>query len=171
MTRISSQLPDKRPFDQNKYTPPTAGILLVAPSSRRGKFVRKFQKSFGIITYTQDYRSQLALWRDHSDVEAGRKDEIYGECRLVPVSWSRLNGICFRWTKSFGIWQYSLNTIRVVDDDSQIFEVCATGDITSMIKLLSAGTATLSDINDEGETLLHVSREIVDLTILENLSH
>ncbi|OBT61066.1 hypothetical protein VE03_09483 [Pseudogymnoascus sp. 23342-1-I1] len=159
MTHISSQLPDAQPSNKNKFVPssPIRGISLMSPLSSRGKLVRKSHKSFGVATYIQNYRSQPALWRDQSDVEAGREDENYGEWRLVPVSWSRLNGICFSWTKSFGNWQYSLKTIRVVNDDSPIFEACATGDILRVIKLLSVGTANLCDTNDEGETLLHVS--------------
>ena len=139
----------------------------MSPLSRRGKPVRKAHKSFGVATYIQDYRSQHAPWRDQFDVEAGREDETYGEWRLIPVSWLNLRSICFRSTKSFGNWQYSLKTIRVIDDDSQIFKACASGDIRSIIKLLSAGTATLTDISDEGETLLHVSRVITYVTIME----
>ncbi|KAL8716637.1 MAG: hypothetical protein Q9225_006048 [Loekoesia sp. 1 TL-2023] len=119
--------------------------------------LRKSYKSLGIVVYVRNHRSKPALWRQQSETDGQDKDEAYEEWRLIPAAWSRSIGICIRSSKTLGIWQYSLKPIRVVDDDSEIFEACAAGDIGRIIDLLSTTTATLSDVNDEGETLLHVA--------------
>jgi hypothetical protein len=112
----------------------------------------------GVVSYAHQYSSQPALWRDQVDGDAGGKDEIHEEWRIFPASWLKISSIAISWTNSLGNWQYSLKTARVVRKDSPIFKACCTGDIMKVMRLLADGSACLSDITENGETLLHVSR-------------
>jgi hypothetical protein len=162
ITHISAQLPDSaknKALDHNPLIPPrTAGVAYTAPPRGRSKTTRQVYRSFGILSYTYQYSSQPALWRDQSDVDEGAKDEVHEEWRMFPVSWLKHHSITFSWTKSLGNWQYSLKTTRVFDHNSPTYEACKYGDIMKLRRLLTDGSASLSDVDEYGDTLLHVSR-------------
>lgn len=160
MKQLASRLSNSQPINSSSTKSHSINISTMVPTIRKGNIVRKSQKSLGIAMYARDYKGLPSLWDEQSQTDIRTENKVYEEWRIIPAAWSRLNGFCIRWTP-FSIWQYSFKTIRVVDDDSQIFEVCATGNIEKMISLLSAKSATLSDVNDDGESLLHVSRIVL----------
>jgi hypothetical protein len=101
ITHISAQLPDSaknKALDHNPLIPPrTAGVAYTAPPRGRRKTTRQIYRSFGILSYTYQYSSQPALWRDQSDVDEGAKDEVHEEWRMFPVSWLKHHSITFSW--------------------------------------------------------------------------
>lgn len=54
-------------------------------------------------------------------------------------------------------WQFNFNPIRVVPDDSPIFNACRKGSISTVQFLLAEGEASVRDTNSKGWTPLHVS--------------
>jgi hypothetical protein len=60
-------------------------------------------------------------------------------------------------------WQYSVRSIHVVPDDSLVFKFCATGNINAVRELFKRGEASVSDVDTEGRTPLHVSPPAVSI--------
>ena len=164
MKNMTFQTLTSRVKDQNKLIPLSArGKDVEEMSSGRGKLFRKSYRSWGLVTCIRECRSQLPPWRRELDAQLSNNDDMYEEWKFMPLAWLKVLGVSICWNKSLGNWRYSLSPIRIVGIDSAIFRACAAGDIGEMTNLLISGTATLSDISEEGETLLHVGPLVICL--------
>ena len=84
------------------------------------------------------------------------EDKRFTNWVILPSAWLRIWGISLSYTRtSFGS-EYLLRPIRVVADDSPIFQACIEGNIERIGLLLNNSSATLHDTSKWGWTLLHV---------------
>jgi hypothetical protein len=131
-------------------------MAAIAGISKRQTATRGTSFSMGFAMYRQESRSKSVILNPQFPGRTLDEDSISEEWMLVPTAWSKLSGISITWTRSLGNWQYIFGSIRVVADDDRVFLVCASGDLPALIRPLSSREATLSDVNDQGESLLHV---------------
>ncbi|KAI8950913.1 hypothetical protein F4801DRAFT_601725 [Xylaria longipes] len=158
MTRISAQLsPPSQDEQHNSNSQLTGKKSQATEQPIQRKVVRRSHRFLGLATCIHNIRNEAATWRQSTSASSEGTDVIHEEWRLLPRAWTKANGVSIQWTRRLGNWQYSFRTIRVVDEHSQIFEACAVGDIQQVIRLLSTRAATTSDVNDQGDSLLHIS--------------
>lgn len=134
---------------------------------KQRKDFRTSSWSLGLATYTRKSRRELVVGelekrdRPTSTEPESKLESQVVEWRLAPATWLKVSGISLQWTmQSWGNWQYSLTSFRVVDHGHPGFFVCVEGNIPELIRLLSARTITLSDIDPQGRSLLHVSEVV-----------
>ena len=79
-----------------------------------------------------------------------------------PSWWLTNLGLRYGVEANFGTspsgWQFCLNPIRAVPDNSLVFDFCKTGNIEGVQRLISRGDASVCDASSKGWTPLHVSR-------------
>ncbi|KAF5870317.1 uncharacterized protein Bfra_009701 [Botrytis fragariae] len=61
----------------------------------------------------------------------------------------------FRFMMSSNFDQYALDVVRRRPNNSEIFRLCKRGNVQGVKKLLDRGEASIHDINEKGESLLH----------------
>jgi hypothetical protein len=167
---VSSHLLKWQPTDSDKSISTGAtnpGAAKVVPL--RKKHLRQSHRSLGFASVVKN-KTVPPLWRQESKTGQESEDDTYEEWRLIPMAWLRLDGICMSRARSLGNWQYCLKAIRVVDSDTEIFKVCANGDVEQIVQLLRSKVATLADTNEQGATLLHVSGRTI-LSMVMKLSY
>ena len=84
--------------------------------------------------------------------------ETNGSYQSLDPQFERMWSIRFSpaWWMSSCNWQHTFRQYRTVSTDSAIFGACCDGDLGYMQKLLTEGSASLFDIDEDGLTLLHV---------------
>ena len=81
---------------------------------------------------------------------------IHPSTWLVRLGWQ--HGLRLKWLSSSSHgWQANLDTMRTVPDDALIFELCQTGDLPGVQRLLSSCQASVRDVDSRGWSPLHVS--------------
>ena len=112
--------------------------------------------------------------------EAGTEVRQTSRRRLVfvPSSWLAYLGIpnafdlCVN--EELGTrWKATLELPRLVPDDAQIFQYCKTGNVHQIQSLFSERAASVSDVNSQGQTPLHIAAQhhrvqVCQLLIKEN---
>jgi hypothetical protein len=81
---------------------------------------------------------------------------------ICPASWLVKLGIYFAprgslFHSSISGWKHKFNPYRLVSSDALIFEFCKNNNLAGVQSLLSRGEASVKDMNDWGQTPLHVS--------------
>ncbi|KAF7927760.1 uncharacterized protein EAE98_006142 [Botrytis deweyae] len=64
-------------------------------------------------------------------------------------------GLRFMATSNFD--RYALDVVRRRPDDSAIFELCRYGNVQAVRRLLDRGEASVHDVDEDGESLLHIA--------------
>jgi hypothetical protein len=123
----------------------------------RSSYINLFSFIDGSVTSTRTVYSNPA---QSSSSPQGNKDaELYSSTKLTIKVLIKLSsytrGLRFQ-TNNFLNGCY-LNSTRCIPNDSPIFKLCQYGDAQGMLKLFSAGTASIYDVDQNGQSLLHVS--------------
>ena len=113
-------------------------------------------KNFGIVKISTALREST----DGKDEKGSSTQGPESDAWLLTVNISIGMGSCrkglrFNFKDRFDNW--SLNPIRQIPDNSPIFKAIIDGDITEVQKLLDLGKASVYDVNENGDSLLHVS--------------
>ncbi|ERF74981.1 hypothetical protein EPUS_08522 [Endocarpon pusillum Z07020] len=66
-------------------------------------------------------------------------------------------------------WQFCLNPVRAVPDDSLIFDFCKTGNIEAVQHMIARGVASVQDTNSKGWTPLHFAADAANVELCEFL--
>ncbi|TEY71740.1 hypothetical protein BOTCAL_0087g00070 [Botryotinia calthae] len=63
----------------------------------------------------------------------------------------------FRFTTTSTFDRYALDVVRRRPNDSEIFELCGYGNVQAVKRLLDRGEASIHDVSEQGESLLHIA--------------
>jgi hypothetical protein len=98
---------------------------------------------------------------DSSSGKKGKKVDAVSSFTFFPSYWLTKLGLnCGIEANVFTTptgWQFNLNPIRAVPDDSPIFSACRKGNLSAVRFLLTEGKASVKDTDSKGWTPLHVS--------------
>lgn len=114
----------------------------------------------GLGWYRYRYQSQTKAHKSKLIISNQKQhlsdtDEFI-ERTFIPFAFTGLNGFSLRKLRNHNNWQYTFTPIRVVPVDSEVFAICASGDVDTLIEHFQEKSATLYDTSSDGWTLLHV---------------
>ncbi|KAF7505889.1 hypothetical protein GJ744_012424 [Endocarpon pusillum] len=66
-------------------------------------------------------------------------------------------------------WQFALNPVRAVPDNSLIFDFCKTGNIEAVQHMIARGAASVQDTSSKGWTPLHFAADAANVELCEFL--
>jgi hypothetical protein len=84
--------------------------------------------------------------------------EIIVNQRFIPKFRLFGNGLWIQSIQAKGNWQYTFRPLRIIPEDSQIFDACKYGDLEELMRWFREGVATVYDSTPLGWTLIHVRR-------------
>lgn len=128
-------------------------------------FFATYQSFFGKMYY----RSRVIRLEDDAYDEHYDK-ELETFLTLVSFSWLLKMGIKVACTRSSAGWNHKLSNFNVVKRDAPIFRYSIAGNIAGVKELFSQKLATPWDTNEDGFTVLHLSRDFRNLTALHALT-
>ena len=140
--------------------------------SRRSPWIRKslafdnilIRSTFGTITGRPE---QMVLQPANVDDQASDQQESRHSYNLVPAEWLRSLGLnhSFRigiLNSSIAGWQHTLQTARIVPDDSLIMAFCKQGNLDGVRLLFAKRDASVRDVDSMGHTPLWVRYDALD---------
>jgi hypothetical protein len=125
---------------------------------RKSKILRS-TRYWPLLGYYQ-YQSVTspARWREYTEDSDDQRDhgEEAIQWKFTPAAWLSSQVFSMQKLKSYGNWQYTFKSVRVLPYEHSVFDACQRGSINAIILALKEGTASLNDVDDNGWTLLHV---------------
>jgi hypothetical protein len=132
---------------------------------RKSKILRS-TRYLPLLGYYQ-YQSVTspARWREYIEDSDDQRDhgEEAIQWKLIPAAWLSSQVFSMQKLKSFGNWQYTFKSVRVLPWEHSVFDACRSGSISAMILALKEGSASLNDVDDNGWTLLHVRMNLISI--------
>ncbi|KAI0152633.1 hypothetical protein GGR57DRAFT_469792 [Xylariaceae sp. FL1272] len=136
----------------------TEKALRTTQRSVRRKITQKSVDLFGFGTFIYSYTTEAASWKQSKSAGEASTCATHEEWRFLPSTWTKMNAFNVLRSRSLGNWRYSFKSFYVLDwMSSPILIACKAGNINQVVELLTTGAATMSDITQDGLSLLHTT--------------
>ncbi|TGO29917.1 hypothetical protein BPAE_0009g00110 [Botrytis paeoniae] len=126
--------------------------------------IRRATNSYGFFSYwsttsvlNQQNKKKHFAKLTTDPIIADENTDMDVDLTILPKAWIRLKGMHIKQSRRFGRWTYYFRPIRVVTDNSPIFDACRNGDIGGVLQLVHTGKASVFDTSQGGCNLLHVA--------------
>jgi hypothetical protein len=116
---------------------------------------RTFRSFFGVLSF----RSVLASVMDEEDNAKAAKGKIRNRNGVIDMLLgfqSCRRGYRFQFSDNFDHWVF--HSRHTLPKGSKVFEFCSAGNLQGLRELLSAGAASIFDVDENGWSPLHVRR-------------
>jgi hypothetical protein len=161
MNRVVQQTRTIKSLAFNKYSSNSGNSVIaitLIPAHHPERYVKV--SNHWLSSFLGTYSQYSGTVRQTMIREARKKElekKWFTNWVILPSAWLRIWEVSLSYTRTAFGSEYLLKPIRVVADDSPIFQACIEGNIKRINLLLNNSSTTLHDTSTWGWTLLYVS--------------